>query len=74
MGASKLLTKPYTWFFISLTFILLLGIMLGEKLMVFNIHDTYYVIAYKHICYLVAIVVLIVGAIGCISRKKLNRY
>ena len=68
----KLWRNPYPIFLVSIPLVLVIGLLSGDTTWDVNIHDTYYVIAYTIITWLIAIILGIFG-LGYWLMHRLNR-
>ena len=64
--------KPYLIFWGSIPILMLVGILYGDSVLYFNVHDTYFVIAYLHVALLIAVFFGILG-IGYWMVHRTNR-
>ncbi|MBT8184118.1 MAG: cbb3-type cytochrome c oxidase subunit I [Eudoraea sp.] len=68
----KLIENPFLIFFISIPFVLFIGFLMGDALLDFNVHDTYFVVASIHLAYLISIIFGVI-ALAYWGMHKLNR-
>ncbi|MBL1219203.1 MAG: hypothetical protein D8M59_17130 [Planctomycetes bacterium] len=57
----RIIEKPHLIFFVAIPIIILLGIFSGENLLDINLHDTYYIISFVEISYLISLLFLFIG-------------
>lgn len=69
---SKPIEKPHLIFLTAIPIIMLIGILSRDSTLYFNVHDTYLVIAYVHLTFLISIFFGIIG-FGYWILQKANR-
>ena len=67
-----LINKPHLIFLLAIPIIIMIGILSGDAVIVINVHDTYYTIAYLHLATLISILFGIIG-IGYLFMLKTKR-